>query len=275
MRLLAFFAEERSRWGALLEGEVAELSAVVPYADLAAVLAADALEEARAALAIAPRWPMEAVQILVPLPRARLFCIGLNYPKPHPLGGQVAAPAQISVFLKHQDALVPHGAALRPPEISEQFDYEGELAVVIGRAGHRIARENAMAHVAGYTVLNDGSVRDWQAHSVTAGKNFWESGSWGPCIATADALGDPADLRLRSWLNGKLVQDSLLSAMFFDVPTIIAYLSTITPLRVGDVIATGSPEGTGATQSPPRFLRSGDHRAIEVDGVGRLENVVA
>ena len=274
MRLLAFSAEGRVRWGALLGDEVAEISAVMPHSDLAALLAADALGAARAAVATAPRWPMAVVQILVPMPQARLFCIGFNYPKAHPLGGQVAPPAQISFFLKQQDALVPHGAGLRPPGVSEQFDYEGELGVVIGRAGHRIAREDAMAHVAGYTVLNDGSVRDWQAHSVTAGKNFWQSGSWGPCIATADTLGDPAGLRLRSWLNGKLVQDCLAGEMVFDVPAIIAYLSTITPLRAGDVIATGSPEGTGATQSPPRFLRSGDHLAIEVDGVGRLENVV-
>jgi 2-keto-4-pentenoate hydratase/2-oxohepta-3-ene-1,7-dioic acid hydratase in catechol pathway len=265
MKLLRFTADGATRTGRL-EGD-----AVVGFEgspDLSTLLHGPRPGEAG-------RWPLSGVTIQAPLPGARLFCIGLNYPKPHPLGGEVKGPAHISYFLKHQDALVPHGAALQPPGVSAQFDYECELAVVIGRAGHRIAEADAMAHVGGYTILNDGSVRDWQAHSVTAGKNFWASGSWGPHVATAGEVADWRGLRLQTRLNGATVQDSPAGAMFFGIEQIIAYLSTITPLRHGDVIATGSPEGTGATQKPPRFLRSGDRLEFEVSGLGILANTVA
>ncbi|MGK7862078.1 fumarylacetoacetate hydrolase family protein [Falsiroseomonas sp. E2-1-a4] len=265
MKLLGFTADGTTRTGRL-EGET-----VIGFAGnppLSRVLAEGAPAEEG-------RWPLSAVTITAPLPEARLFCIGLNYPKPHPLGGEVKAPPHISYFLKHQAALVAHGAALRPPGVSPQFDYECELAVVIGKPGHRIAEADALAHVGGYTILNDGSVRDWQAHSVTAGKNFFESGSWGPCVTTADEVTDWRKLRLQTRLNGRTVQDSAAGAMFFGVEKIIAYLSTISPLVPGDVIATGSPEGTGATQKPPRFLVSGDSLAFEVSGLGILANTVA
>lgn len=265
MKLLRFTADGATRTGRL-EGDTVVSFAGNP--DLAEVLAGAAPDEAES-------WPLAAVTLEAPLPEARLFCIGLNYPKPHPLGGEVKGPAHISYFLKHQAALVPHGAALRPPGISGQFDYECELAAIIGRAGHRIAEADAMAHVGGYTILNDGSVRDWQAHSVTAGKNFWQSGSWGPYVTTADEIGDWAALRIQTRLNGTTVQDSPAGAMFFGIEKIIAYLSTITPLRPGDVIATGSPEGTGATQKPPRFLATGDRLECEVSGLGILANTVA
>lgn len=265
MKLLAFTADGVARTGRL-EGET-----VIGFAGnppLSQVLAEGAPPKTGS-------WPLAAVAITAPLPEGRLFCIGLNYPKPHPLGGEVTGPANISYFIKHQAALVAHGAALRPPGISVQFDYECELAVVIGRPGHRIAEADALAHVGGYTILNDGSVRDWQAHSVTAGKNFFESGSWGPYVTTAGEVADWRALRLRTRLNGRTVQDSPAGAMFFGLEQIIAYLSTITPLLPGDVIATGSPEGTGATQKPPRFLVSGDSLEFEVSGLGILANTVA
>ncbi|WP_439597039.1 fumarylacetoacetate hydrolase family protein [Falsiroseomonas sp.] len=265
MKLLAFTADGLARTGRL-EGQQVVGFAGSP--DLATVLAEGPPAEEG-------RWPLSAVTIAAPLPAARLFCIGLNYPKPHPLGGEVKGPAEISYFLKHQEALVPHGAALRPPGVSAQFDYECELAVVIGEPGHRIAESEALAHIGGYTILNDGSVRDWQAHSVTAGKNFWQSGSWGPFVTSADEVADWRKLRLQTRLNGTTVQDSPAGAMFFGLEKIIAYLSTITPLQPGDVIATGSPEGTGATQKPPRFLVSGDRLEFEVSGLGILANTVA
>ncbi|WP_439551223.1 fumarylacetoacetate hydrolase family protein [Falsiroseomonas sp.] len=262
MKLLRFSTGGAARYG-LLEG--AEVVA----------LPAETMAEAMACTdANGPRYRLSAITLLNPLPDARLFCIGLNYPKPHPLGGEVKGPANISYFLKHQAALVGPGQALRLPGVSEQFDYECELAVVIGRGGHRIAEADAMDHVGGYTILNDGSVRDWQAHSVTAGKNFFESGSIGPWVVTSDEVSEWQDLTLRTRLNGKVVQDSKAGAMFFGIPALIAYLSTITPLLPGDVIATGSPEGTGATQKPPRFLRSGDALEFEVDAIGVLRNAV-
>jgi 2-keto-4-pentenoate hydratase/2-oxohepta-3-ene-1,7-dioic acid hydratase in catechol pathway len=265
MKFLAFSVDGVPRTGRLEGDKVLSFAGNPP---LSQVLAEGAPAEDGA-------WPLAAVTITAPLPEARLFCIGLNYPKPHPLGGEVKGPANISYFLKHQAALVGPGAPLRPPGVSEQFDYECELAVVIGKAGHRIAEAEALAHIGGYTILNDGSVRDWQAHSVTAGKNFFESGSWGPTVTTADEVADWRELRLQTRLNGKTVQDSKAGAMFFGLEKIIAYLSTITPLVRGDVIATGSPEGTGATQKPPRFLVSGDSLEFEVSGLGILTNTVA
>ena len=263
MRLLRFSTGGAAQYGLLEGAEVVGLQA-------------ETMAEAMAcADDNGPRYRLAGVTLLNPLPDSRLFCIGLNYPKPHPLGGEVKGPANISYFIKHQAALVANGEALHPPGVSDQFDYECELAVVIGRAGHRIAEADAMDHVGGYTIMNDGSVRDWQAHSVVAGKNFWRSGSIGPWVVTADDVPDWRDLRLTTRLNGAVVQDSAAGAMFFGIPALIAYLSTITPLLPGDVIATGSPEGTGATQKPPRFLRSGDALEFEVDAIGVLRNRVS
>ncbi len=263
MKLLRFSTGGAAQYGLVEGGEVVAL----PAATMAEAMACTD--------ANGPRYRLAGITLLNPLPEARLFCIGLNYPKPHPLGGEVKGPANISFFIKHQASLVATEEALQPPGVSEQFDYECELAVVIGRAGHRIAEADAMGHVGGYTIVNDGSVRDWQAHSVAAGKNFWRSGSIGPCVVTADDVPAWQDLRLQTRLNGAVVQDSLAGAMFFGIPRLIAYLSTITPLLPGDVIATGSPEGTGATQKPPRFLRSGDAIEFDVDAIGTLRHRVA
>jgi 2-keto-4-pentenoate hydratase/2-oxohepta-3-ene-1,7-dioic acid hydratase in catechol pathway len=186
----------------------------------------------------------------------------------------VAAPSHPSLFMKMADALVAHEGYLEPPIASSQLDYEAELTIVIGRSGRAIPSEEALAHVAGYTCMNDGSVRDYQGHSVWAGKNFFRSGAIGPWIVTADEIPDSGVLRLTSRLNGREVQATGTGAMFFTVPAIIAYLSTITPLRAGDMIATGSPSGTGATQTPPRFLVPGDRLEVEIDRIGTLATTV-
>lgn len=279
MRLMSFAWRGEARFGAVDGEAVIDLAARLgPHRQsLLAVLQAGALHEAREALAAAgPRYPLAEVEWLEPLPGARrIFCVGANYPKEHPLGGQVAAPEHPSVFQKATEALVPHLAALRAPAASGQFDYEGELAAVIGRGGAGIPEAGALAHVAGYTCMNDGSVRDFQKHSVWAGKNFAGSGAIGPWLATADGVGDPARLTLVTRLNGEEVQRSGVDRMFFSVQRIISYVSTITPLLPGDVIATGSPEGSGAQRQPPRWLRPGDRVEVEIDGVGLLSNPVA
>ena len=185
----------------------------------------------------------------------------------------MAAPSYPSLFMKSAEALVAHDGCLEPPIVSSQLDYEAELTIVIGRPGRGIP-EKALAHVAGYTCMNDGSVRDYQGHSVWAGKNFFRSGAIGPWIVTADEIPDPGALRLTSRLNGREVQATRTGEMFFTVPAIIAYLSTITPLRAGDMIATGSPSGTGATQTPPRFLVLGDRLEVEIDRIGTLVSTV-
>lgn len=211
----------------------------------------------------------------VPLdPDARMLCAGANYHKKYPLGGNVQAPAQPVYFNKPPGTLVAHGEDLVRPSVSVQFDYEVELAVVIGRPGRHIDVGNALDHVGGYTVLNDGSVRDWQRHSVAAGKNFFRSGSMGPWITTADEIADPAGLDVICRVNGEVRQHASVSEMIFTVPEIISYLSRVMPLEAGDVIATGSPEGTGGSHEPPQWLVAGDGLEFEVPGIGVLRNNV-
>jgi 2-keto-4-pentenoate hydratase/2-oxohepta-3-ene-1,7-dioic acid hydratase in catechol pathway len=279
MKLISFAIDGEARYG-VLEGEaVIDLSDRLGarFPNLLSLIEADALAEAAAALsAPGPRHALAGLHYLEPIPGARrIFCVGANYPKVHPTGGVVSGPEFPAIFQKPAETLVPHGARLQAPTASRQFDYEGELAFVIGRGGADIPPERALSHIAGYTCLNDGSVRDFQKHSVWAGKNFVRSGGFGPWLVTADEIGDPAALTLVTRLNGEEVQRTGLDRMFFSIPAIIAYLSAVTPLLPGDVVATGSPEGSGATRTPPRWLVAGDRIEVEVSKVGVLENVVA
>ena len=207
-------------------------------------------------------------------PGARMLCAGANYHKKYPLGGNVQAPPQPVYFNKPPGTLVADGEALVRPVVSEQLDYEVELAVVIGRAGRHISPDDALRHVGGYTVLNDGSVRNWQRHSVAAGKNFYRSGSLGPWICTADEIGDPASLEVICRVNGEQRQRASVGEMIFSVAEVISYLSKVMPLEPGDVIATGSPEGTGGSHDPPKWLMPGDQVEFEIPGIGVLSNPV-
>ncbi len=205
---------------------------------------------------------------------ARMLCAGANYHKKYPLGGKVQAPAQPVYFNKPPGTLVAHGEDLVRPSVSVQLDYEVELAVIMGRAGRHIEVADALDYVGGYSVLNDGSVRDWQRHSVAAGKNFFRSGSMGPWITTADEIADPAALEVTCRVNGEERQRASASEMIFSVAEIISYMSRVMPLEPGDVIATGSPEGTGGSHDPPRWLVAGDEISFEVPGIGVLQNRV-
>lgn len=169
---------------------------------------------------------------------------------------------------------MPHNGELLRPAVSEQLDYEVELAVVIGRPGRHISESRALEHVAGYTVLNDGSVRDWQRHGVAAGKNFYRSGSCGPWIVTHDVIPDPSKLSVMTRVNGEERQNARVAEMIFSVPELIAYMSQIMPLEPGDIIATGSPEGTGGSREPQVWLSDGDAVEFEVTDLGILANTV-
>jgi 2-keto-4-pentenoate hydratase/2-oxohepta-3-ene-1,7-dioic acid hydratase in catechol pathway len=218
--------------------------------------------------------PLETVSWLTPIgPRSKVICLGLNY-RNHVEEVAADLPRQPTLFTKVPDALVGHAAPIVRPRVSEQFDYEGEIAVVIGRAGRHIAAADAMDHVFGYSGLLDGSVRDYQRHSVTAGKNFWRSGSLGPWIVTADEVPDPATITLETRLNGETVQSATADLMLYDIPTTIAYVSTFMALASGDVISTGTPGGVGASRRPPRWMRAGDQVEVIVGGVGVLMNPV-
>ena len=202
---------------------------------------------------------------------SRIFCVGVNYGA-HAKEASREGEEKPTIFLRTHESLVSEGRPLQRPAVSPNFDYEGELAVVIGKRGRSITPELALAHVAGYTCFNDGSVRDYQKHSLTAGKNFDATGSCGPWIQTADGIPDPAALSLTTRVNGEVMQQASVSEMIYSVPQIIAYISTITELLAGDVIATGTPAGVGLFRDPPRWLVPGDVVDVSIDGVGSLIN---
>ena len=206
-------------------------------------------------------------------PLTKLICLGLNY-KNHVEETHNDLPPNPTLFTKVPDALVGHGESILRPKVSESFDFEGEIAVVIGTPGRHISPEAALDHVFGYTIMMDGSVRDYQKHSPSAGKNFWRSGSMGPWIVTSDEIPDPRILRLETRLNKETVQSTTADLMLYDIPTVISYVSRWTPLSPGDVIATGTPGGVGARRKPPLWMRAGDTIEVEVSSIGVLSNTV-
>ena len=222
--------------------------------------------------------PLSDIRFLPPIPNPRkIVCVGMNYRKPYPLDGVAPPdPENIILFGKERESMLAHGNALESPtgEAAHSFDYEGEIAVVIGRTARRVTADHAMSHVLGYSAFNDGSVRDWQKHSVYAGKNFARSSAWGPWITTADELPPPQDLELTVTLNDEVVQHAFGREMIFSVAEQLAYASNLFTLHPGDVIATGSPDGTGGSKSPKRFLIPGDTVKISVGGACTLINSV-
>ena len=236
----------------------------------------EALARGFDARAEGPSLPLASVALLPPIPDpAKIFCIGLNYAS-HVAEMGNAPPAYPTIFTRWPDTLVAHGAPLVRPRATERFDYEGELAVVIGRGGRAIGRERAMEHVAGYAVFNDASVRDWQRHSsqFTPGKNFPATGGFGPALIMPGAIGELGVQRVQTRLNGTLMQDQPVSDLIFDVPALIEYLSAFTALSPGDVIVTGTPGGVGDGRDPPVYLRPGDVVEVSIGAIGTLRNPV-
>ena len=217
--------------------------------------------------------PLSSVTLAVPIdPSAKIFCVGMNY-RDHVSEIKLEVATNPTIFTRSLDTLVPHGAPVVRPKVSEHFDFEGEIAIVIGREARHVSAADAMAYVGGYTCFMDGSVRDYQKHSMTAGKNFAGSGSMGPWIVTADEFGT-RDPLLRTRLNGQQVQSANASQMIFDIPAVIEYISRWMVLRPGDVIATGTPGGVGARREPPLWMKAGDRVEVEIEGIGTLINPV-
>ncbi|MGB5439157.1 MAG: fumarylacetoacetate hydrolase family protein, partial [Gammaproteobacteria bacterium] len=202
-------------------------------------------------------------------------CIGLNYESHRKETGRDRSAHPV-VFTRFADTQVGHRQPLGVPRVSGQLDYEGELAVVIGRGGRAIDKASAMQHVAGYSCYNDASVRDWQSHTsqFTPGKNFPQTGSLGPYLVTADEIDDVHNLSIRTRLNGEVMQDSNTCRLIFDIPAIIEYISAFTSLSAGDVIATGTPGGVGFTREPQIYLKPGDEVVVDIEKVGSLVNPV-
>lgn len=277
MRLASFVAEDRIGYGIVERGMIREASKEFysEYSDLRAVLAAGQLD--RLSESTRSPVPLGDVRLLPPIPSPdKIICVGQNYlAHIREMGNEPGRyPA---IFTRYPSSLVGHGSDLLRPTVSEKFDFEGELALVIGQAGRSIPAGAALEYIAGYTCFMDGSVRDFQRHTSQfwPGKNFVASGSVGPWIVTAEEIGDPSGQELRTSLNGEEVQHSSVSDLAISVPEIIEYVSQVTELLPGDVIATGTPGGVGAARKPPLWLKPGDVLKVEISGVGELSNTVA
>lgn len=281
MRLVSFELGDRESWGLVTDKGIVDAGARTGgrFPDLTSLLAADeSLRDLKPLERLAPDCGLDEIRYLpvIASPAARVICVGVNY-LPHMREMGHGPPAHPVVFLRLPSSLTGHNEPLLRPAVSRQFDYEGELAVIIGKSARHVPRDQALDVVAGYSILNDGSVRDFQKHSsqFTPGKNFPRSGALGPWMVTADAIGDPAGLHLTTRLNGRVMQDSAVSELCFDVPALIAYCSTWTQLLPGDVISTGTPGGVGAARTPPLWLQPGDCVEVEVDRIGVLRNTIA
>ena len=276
MRFVSFEKDGRPGWGALLGEEVIDLGGRAPT--LHAALGAGVLPRSASDLpGGAGRLQLGQLTLQTPLPGVgRIFCIGLNYFAHREEAGRSPTTKPV-IFVRFPSSLTAHGQPLMAPPESATYDFEGELAVIIGRAGRRIREEDALGHVAGYSCFMDGSIREFQMHTsqYTPGKNFDHSGAFGPCLVTADEVGDPnAGLQLRTRLNGALVQEATTDLMLFPVPHLIAYLSSFMRLQPGDVIATGTPGGVGFARQPPLYMKPDDRVEVEIERVGLLTNTV-
>ncbi len=281
MKLLNFRAEGRETFGALGSRGVFDLGARLRTSapDVISFLRSGTMGPARSLMALnGADYALEDVQILSPTGRGlRYFCIGVNYPdrnEEYKDGSE--RPQYPSIFTRSHASFSAHGEPIVRPRESSQLDYEGEIVIVIGRGGRRIAQETAMSHVFGYSCANEGSVRDWLRHSkfnVTQGKNFDRSGAIGPYLVTADEVG-AEPIRVVTRVNGEVRQDDTSDRMIFPMSYLIHYISTFCALEPGDVILTGTPSGAGARFDPPRYLQPGDEVEVEISRVGLLRNTV-
>ena len=278
MKIASFIHDGRSSYGVVSDDTVSDAGAVLGhrYVDLRSLLnSSEGLAEL-ASLGDAPVLNVQQVQWLPVIPNPdKVLCVGLNYLQ-HIVETGREVPKHPTLFTRFASAQVGHDQPLILPKASTAFDFEGELAIVIGKAGRHISKANAFEHVAGYSLFNDGSIRDWQKHTLqfTAGKNFVGSGSFGPWLVTSDEIADVSSLTLETRLNGAVVQREGLDDLLFKIPDLIEYISTFTELLPGDVIATGTPGGVGAFRTPPLWMKPGDVVEVEVEGIGTLKNTV-
>src|ERR1700677_3658918 len=271
MKLLSFAADGKGYFGAVSGDGVVTLNDKVGQPTLRAALAAGAMEAMRkAAKDTKPDRKLSDIRFLPVIPGPnKILCAGINY-RSHAAETGRELPKQPSMFVRFTDTLVGHGGELVRPSVSDHFDFEGELAVVIGKAGRHIKAEHALDHVAGYTCFVDGSVRDFQKFSVTSGKNFPGTGPLGPWLVTSDDIPDSSRLTLTTRLNGTEVQHSTTDLLIYSIPQIIAFCSDFTALSPGDIIATGTPEGVGHHRKPPLWMKPGDTLEVEISGIGTL-----
>lgn len=278
MKFVSFKTGASISWGIIDNDQISDLGALpgIKGNTLGQALRKGLVDDAIANLKYATKVAKSDVVLLAPIIDAKkILCIGLNYAD-HIAEMNRPTPEYPVVFTRYNDSVVGHGTPLVAPRNSTQFDYEGELAVVIGKTARHVSAEAAMDHVFGYSVFNDGSIRDYQRHThqFTPGKNFPNSGSFGPHIVTADEAGNIPSKKITTKVNDVLVQDSTLDQLVFDVAQLISYCSEWTTLQPGDVIVTGTPGGVGDSRDPKLWLFPGDVVEVEVEGIGRLVNQV-
>lgn len=279
MRLGSFHIKGKDTYAAVTGDGVVEIASALgdKYPDLKSLIAADAIAEARRVAGERPATlKLDDVRCLPVIPNpGKIICIGLNYEE-HRKETQREKTERPSVFLRVAESQAGHQQPIIRPRESTMLDYEGEIAIVIGKPGRRISQEKAWEHVAGYSCYNDGSVRDWQRHTTqwTAGKNFVGTGAFGPWLVTADEIEPGAQLELTTRLNGEVMQHATTDMLIFPIPELIAYCSAFMPLAPGDVIVTGTPGGVGARRNPPVWIKPGDVVEVEVSRIGVLRNSI-
>ena len=282
MRLVTFDKGGHPTSGVRKDDAVVDLSIAAPDlpGDWPAIFAGGALDRVAEAVAGAgpeALVPAAEVTLMVPIPRPpKILCIGLNY-RTHAEETGMEIPDYPIIFTRYPTSLTAHDAPLLRPAASHQLDFEAELVAVIGTAGRHISKARALDHVAGYSICNEGSVRDFQFKSSqwAMGKNFDRSGSFGPEIVTADELPPGAvGLYVRSRLNGEIMQDGNTDDLIFDIATLVSEISEVMTLEPGDVIITGTPFGVGFVRKPPLFMKAGDVCEVEIEGIGILRNSV-
>ena len=279
MRLASFRTAQGASYGAVTNNGIVDLGRRLGnrYSDLRTLLERNGLEEARKVAGAAADYKEPDVTWLPVIPNPdKIVCVGLNYEEHRQETGRDKTE-QPALFLRLAESQVGHRQPILRPRESKNLDYEAEIAVVIGRAGRRISQKDAWNHIAGYSCYNDGSVRDWQRHTVqwTAGKNFASTGGFGPWMVSADEIPAGALLTLSCRLNGERMQHATTEQMIFKIPKLIEYISSFTTLLPGDVIVTGTPGGVGARRNPPVWMKPGDTVEIEIDKVGVLVNSIA
>ncbi len=271
MQFVSYLGESGATYGLLVGDGVVDLGKRGPHGSLkAAITAGEFMALGRAAQSEVPDVARADISYLPTIPDPNhVFCAGKNY-RDHVAEMGFDLPEYLSLFLKANSTLVGHGGQMICPKVSECLDFEGELCAVIGKETRHVSEAEALDYVAGYTVMVDGSVRDFQKHSVTAGKNFHATGPLGPVMTTAEEIPDPSQLHITTHLNGNVVQDAGTDLLIFDIPYIISYLSKVTVLQPGDIVATGSPEGSGAGRTPPLWMKGGDKLDVEISKIGKL-----
>lgn len=282
MKLISFKHAGRATWGAVVDDQVVELAGVAGIATLAEFVGSDGFaRREQLAQGQKPVGRYDEVELLPVIPQPeKIWCAVRNYMDHHQEALAAGLQRELSefppLFLRTWRSQTAHRAPIVLPRVSGTLDWEGELAVIIGRGGRDIPEADAYAHVAGYACYNEGSIREWQFHAkqIATGKNFESTGGFGPWMVTADEIEPGVDLKLEVRLNGEVVQSSHTGHMIFDTARLISYCSTISTLSPGDVIVTGTPSGVGFARKPPRYMKAGDVCEVEIEKVGVLRNPI-